>query len=335
MNLSLALLQEKYVFEATPVKTDLAALHVPFDDLTSTTNTEQRLDVAVRRSERVALIGASGSGKSSVVAHVLGPLAEGVAPMLVPVAAMPSDTVDRPSNLVDHLLDTVARNAKAANLSVDVDAARATRSKITKSVRKASLGGSYRFLKGEIGKEVTRQTKVEMHATFADKTDALVQVFQTIHDSGLRPILVFDDTDRWLRNGGVDLAASFFGETVRWMLDLPAGLVVAVHPSYFEMSSRPDVLEYLDTQIDIPVLDSPTSIEAILTRRIEQYAEITAPDLGDVLDADVSAVLLELYGEFGSLRRALQVCHIALHEAVGAGANRISSGHIVAAANAG
>ena len=335
MTVTLGFLQERYVFEATPTSSDLAALHVPFDDLTGSEGTEARFEQALRRSERVALIGKSGSGKSSVIAHVLGPLAEGLAPMPVPVAAMPTEAIDGPSSLIDHLVDTVARNARAANVDVDVGSAKATTVETATATRKGRLGGSYRFLAGEIGREVTRQTTLETNATFADKTDALVQVFETVRDHGLEPVLVFDDTDRWLRQSGNDLATSFFRETVRWLLELPVGLVVAVHPTYFEGTSRAQVLEYLDTQIDIPTLDSPEAIEAILARRIEQYGQITAPDIADVLEPDVATVLLELYREVGSLRRALQVCHIALHEAVGAGATRISAGHIIAAANAG
>ena len=62
MSLSLHLLADRYVFESSPTRYDLGALHVPFDELTQPGQTEARLDAAVRRREPVALIGASGSG---------------------------------------------------------------------------------------------------------------------------------------------------------------------------------------------------------------------------------------------------------------------------------
>lgn len=283
VTLSLELLQQNYVFEATPVSADLGPLHVRFDELTGVTSTEVRVSAAINRGEPVALIGRSGSGKSSVIAHILGPLAEDLAPMTVPVAAMSSEIVDSPASLVDHLLGTVALAAKKAMLVVDTDDA-STATVTTRSSRRSGFG---------------------------------------------------DDTDRWLRSGGSSLATAFFAETIRWVRGLPTGLVVAVHLTYFDASSRAEVLKYLDTQVDIPVLSSAAAIEAILQRRVEQYTGIDVPNLDAVLDLDVAGAVLAVYRETGSLRRALQVCHIALHEAVGASADKLSEGHIAAALSAG
>ena len=96
-------LRDRYVFESSPTRHDLGALHVPFDDLVGNHRTEHRLDGAVRRQERAALIGPSGSGKSSVLARVLGSDIEGVAQLIVPLAALPATTIDTPSHLVDDL----------------------------------------------------------------------------------------------------------------------------------------------------------------------------------------------------------------------------------------
>lgn len=97
MTLTLATLRECYVFESTPQRGNLAALHVPFDQLTGNDRTETRLLGAVHRNEPSAVVGASGSGKSSVIAHVLNPVTEDVAPLLVPVAAIrPSPLIHQP-----------------------------------------------------------------------------------------------------------------------------------------------------------------------------------------------------------------------------------------------
>ena len=82
MSLSLRLLADRYAFESSPTRRDLGALHVPFDELTRNGHTEARLDAAVRRREPVALIGASGSGKSSVIGFD-----SGGAPALLPAGA--------------------------------------------------------------------------------------------------------------------------------------------------------------------------------------------------------------------------------------------------------
>ena len=227
MVLSLYLLADRYVFESSPTRHDLGALHVPFDELTQPGQTEARLDAAVRRREPVALIGASGSGKSSVIAHMLGPLAEGVAPLFVPLAAMPAETIDTPVHLADHLLSTITRLAGSAAARIEADLAPGT-TMITRT-RRAGGGLGWGWMRGEMARQVTHQTKLEARATLLDKTDALAQVLEIVSAEGLQPVLVFDDTDRWLRNGGTKLVESFFGEGVRWMFDLGGA-----HPSSLE-----------------------------------------------------------------------------------------------------
>lgn len=328
-------LQRSSVFQATPPAVDLGPLHVPFDELMGTTATEGALAGAVERGEPAALIGKSGSGKSSSIAHVLSPAMVSIAPIVVPVAAVP-ETVETPASLVAYLIGTVKRAAEAASIPVDTDAVDATNTTSTTATRGARLAPSFRWLKGDLAKEVTSQTTIERKATFADKEDVLVASLETIKDHGLKPNLVFDDTDRWLGPNASKLATAFFGETARWMVErLRCGIVVAVHPSYFEMVSRPQLLQYFDTQIEVPVLDRRQAIEAILARRIEQYAEVSNPRIRDFIDEDASDALLAIYQETGSMRRSLQVCHGALHDAVAGGASTISAGHIIAASNAG
>ena len=80
-----------------------------------------------------------------------------------------------------------------------------------------------------MARQVTHQTKLEARANLVDKADALAKVLEIVSAEGLQPVLVFDDTDRWLRNGGTKLVESFFGEGVRWMFDLGGA-----HPSSLE-----------------------------------------------------------------------------------------------------
>ena len=333
MSLLLTTLAEQYVFESAPTRPNLGALHVPFDDLRSEHSTEARLDDAVRRGEFVALIGAGGSGKSSIAAHVLGPLVEGVAPLFIPLAAIPADQIDTPAHLVDHLLVSISRIAGSAANRIEADLAPETTT-ITR-IREGGSAFGWRWMSGKMARQVKRQTEIEKRASFIDKQDALGQVLKVISDRHLQPVLVFDDSDRWLKGESIHLVERFFGEGVRWMLDLPAPIVVAVHPHYFETMPPKELLQYLDTRIPVPRLDSVAAIDAILRRRIERKAKVADSDLLDVLAPDASATILRVYSEEGSLRRALRVCHIALHEALSDGAPRITANHIVAASNAG
>ncbi len=333
MTLSLEALADAYAFESSPRRADLGVLHVPFDELIGSNRTEARLDASVRRHEPIALIGASGCGKSSVIAHVLGPTTEGVVPVYVPLVAAPSQTVDTPEHLADHLLATLVRLAGSTGEQVERDLADTTT--VTTRVRRGRAGYAGRWIGADVAAEVLHQAQTERNATLADKTDALAQILGTVADGHLVPVIVFDDTDRWLSYESVELVARFFAEGVRWLLELPAALVVAVHPRYFETTSPAELLGYLDTRIDIPSLESASAVDAILRRRIETIVGTSDTSLTEVLASGASAAVLAVYRESGSLRRALQVCHTALHDALSDGAQMISARHVVAAASAG
>lgn len=72
-------LEDARAFEATHPFEHLSEFRVPFDELTKSEATESTLRALVERRGKVALVGPSGAGKSSVIASVLGPMAEELA----------------------------------------------------------------------------------------------------------------------------------------------------------------------------------------------------------------------------------------------------------------
>ncbi|MGH3368579.1 MAG: hypothetical protein ACRDPR_01125 [Nocardioidaceae bacterium] len=88
-------LQEAHAFDPFPVRDDLGVYHVPFSELAGDGHIEEALGDGCRRVERIGIVGDSGTGKSSLTARVLGPLAEGVAPIVVPVPVLVFDDADR------------------------------------------------------------------------------------------------------------------------------------------------------------------------------------------------------------------------------------------------
>jgi len=102
-------LQRANAFNPTPRHDDLYALHVPFDELTNSATCETALERALRHGHRVALIGTSGAGKSSVTEHVLGALVEGLAPMRIPVAMERPEVATDPAAFAQHLITLVRR----------------------------------------------------------------------------------------------------------------------------------------------------------------------------------------------------------------------------------
>lgn len=251
----------------------------------------------------------------------------------MPLATVQADKIGTPEHLADHLLDVISRIAGSAADRVGAELAPETTT--TTRTRKVGSTFGWRWLRGQLARKVEHQSQIEKRANFIDKADALANVLEIIARDDLRPVLVFDDADRWLKAESRHLVESFFGESVRWMRDLPADLVVAVHPQYFEAVPQKELLKYIDTRINIPQLHDTAAISAILRRRIEMKAGISAHDLNNVLDPDALTAILDIYREDGSLRNALRVCHMALLESVGDRAPRITSHHIIAASNAG
>ena len=106
---SLAQMQEVHAFDPAPRRSELHDLHVPFDEMTGGHGCEQSLGDALRRRNRVALVGISGSGKSSITQSVLGPLVEGLAPLPITVAIEKPEIAQDPAEFAAHLVRLVGQ----------------------------------------------------------------------------------------------------------------------------------------------------------------------------------------------------------------------------------
>jgi energy-coupling factor transporter ATP-binding protein EcfA2 len=104
-------------FEATKRFDQLGYFHVPFDQLNGDDHTEAAFTRLVGNAERVAVVGASGCGKSSLIASVLGPLSvnlpDAIVPLRVPVAAEQDDVVIEPGSMARHIVLYATRWASA------------------------------------------------------------------------------------------------------------------------------------------------------------------------------------------------------------------------------
>jgi len=342
----LQFLRSQNAFDHQPTYEALRVVHVPFDSLSGTPRVEARLEEAGYRNGRVALIGSSGCGKSSVISYVFGPEIEGIAPLVVPVSTVPSGTMIEPSTVADHLIQTVARRARSYG-SVDSDSANEalTHATARRPIRTgrdsgARVGVSFGWIKGELGADLTRQTEAAVSITPEEKLEVVQQLLFRISDHGLSPILIFDDTDRWLRGLGHDeplrVVQAFFGRVVRWIADLGCGVVVAVHNSYFTAATPKDeILEFLDTPIDIPDIPSASALERILTRRIATVVANSEHDGADAAQAFDDGAIDHLFRIYVAgrhhLRWAIRTSHVALTEACDAGGERITAASIDAA----
>lgn len=106
--------QAAHAFDDAPKRDELGRYHVPFQDIAGTTRIEDNLLAASRRRERLAIVGDSGSGKSSLINGSLGPLAPDIAPVVVPVSAEPRDTITEPRSMFAIIGRSIVRQARAA-----------------------------------------------------------------------------------------------------------------------------------------------------------------------------------------------------------------------------
>ena len=307
--------------------------------MTGQDRVESRLSAGALGGERIALIAGSGAGKSSVISHVLGPDAPSVAPILVPVHPL-DDGATTPDRVADEILKLLGRYA----LDVPTEPVTGTRRRLTEGRRRSSnIGLGLAWLKGELAKEVGRQTETETLISLWEKTEVIALILERIHGDLLQPVIVFDDSDRWLATTDSETVSVFFHEVVRWLTDLPAAVVVATHSRYLEQGAartdppEVDLLEFLDMRIVIPRLPSAATLARILERRIACNIEDTShahATLSDAVTEQAVEALFDFYSQGASLRKSLQTVHIALSEAVSDDDEAIHAGHIAAAQQA-
>jgi hypothetical protein len=177
---SLAALQEAHAFNPAPLRGELHELHVPFDEMTGGHGCEQSLTDALRRGQRVALVGISGSGKSSITQNVLGPLVEGLAPLPITVAIeRPEIARTRPSS------PGTWCSSWGSGWSTPCPSrpAAAVRSRCRTGRRGGSAGSG----------SALRSNGFRQRWSWPDQARQLLDL---IRSEGLQPVLVLDDTDK-------------------------------------------------------------------------------------------------------------------------------------------
>jgi len=328
-------LQEERAFDSSPLRHDLGVYHVPFSELGSVRPLERTLYDAVKRAERLMVIGRSGSGKSSLIEHTLGPLAQGVAPIHIPVFAEPADIVTNVQAVAGMIIQQIVQHAQMS------EAERKHALQWASSHRPLDYRASTTSFKADVswtgaglGAEIKRQAPSNMTLpnTASDTLTIVDQLLNVIKEDKLMPVLVFDDTDRWFHEIESenteyhDIAIKFFGLVLTEIRQLSTGLVAAVHPRYLEDEQLNDhISNTIESPIDIPLLTSVSALGKVLYSRVVQHCSPAdadnAPSLDDVLLPEALDRLYGLYqGDFsGSLRRVISRVHVALTDACNGG----------------
>jgi Cdc6-like AAA superfamily ATPase len=325
-------------FLPSPLIEDLLSCYLPFEELVPGSTVESDLEERVRRGRAIALVGESGAGKSASMTYVLDRITTDFAPIRAPVFYEAESTVTSPADFTRYLLQRLLTEAQeVASIEVHqreelLQQASERLVTPTKTLGR-HVGGSIELpwlLKGETARDVaTTIAGADLKGSAAAALEAVDRVVEAIYGQGLTPVVVIDDTDRWLKIGDVDrssLVGQFFGSIVRMLAERGCGLVVAVHATYLDLEEYvAGTRGFLTERVDIEPLTSASAFSAILQHRVNLV--VPGATLQDTADDDVADRLFHYYQEAwrSSLRWALQAAHEALTTAATHDAAKISA----------
>lgn len=332
-------LQAEHAFDPSPIRHDLGAYHVPFGQLAPGTSPEERLIGAARRGERIAIVGRSGCGKSSLIQHVLGPAVPEIAPILVPIFGEPVPTVTSVQAVAGLIIQTLVDHADLDDRARTEALGSASTRRVVPSTTRISgltLGGGW--MNVGVQADVKRQVppNTDLPRTAQATLEVVHQLLATIQRDRLMPVLVFDDTDRWLRNvGGTvshqDLALAFFGTVLPELRQLPTGIVVAVHTNYLRDTQLPDHLRAsIEILVNIPELASENALGKVIHSRVVAHTSpdnpSAAPPLRTIINPTAVSRLHNLYKNElpGDLRDVLRTVHVAVTDACNGGFDTVT-----------
>jgi hypothetical protein len=291
-------LQGTQAFDPAPRQNELHLYHVPFDELAAGNSVEASLRRGIENSERVAVVGLGGQGKSSLIAYATRPL-EGIAPIRVPIFAEPAETVTEPKAFAQHFIRTLTTSATQSGL-------------ISPEQREAALMASSDRVH-ILGHEV------EHTRSAAEVIAAAVDLVAAVASQGLIPVVVLDDADGWSEESGPNgtaLAQAFFGRVLRIFADFPGALVLAVHEDYFSLPAFQDAESFLETRVAIPAFGGRA--EEALGRILQHRMRVQGVDVGlpGVFDEGALETLANYYREADcNLRDVIWAARAALRHA--------------------
>lgn len=336
---SLAKLQEAHAFNPAPLRGELHELHVPFDRMTGGRGCEKLLGDALRRGQRVALVGISGSGKSSVTQSVLGPLVEGLAPLPISVAIERPEIAQDPAKFVGHLVQLMGHWVASA---MPQQARR--RREITKpggssrrtTRQRFSIAPEWLSAKVELAYEL-QQASAQTPLSSGQRMDQARQLLDLIRADDLQPVLVLDDTDKWLNTSwqpdAATIRAAFFGRVIRVLAeDLSTAAVLAVHPTYLDDADYQAATVFLDTTIHLPSIPRTRAVGQILGRRAALALDL-ADERSALGQAIAPSAVSELFDNYSRhrpdmRRHLLLTTHAALAIACDDDADLIQTRHV-------
>lgn len=314
----------------------LEALHVPWDDLVGGSRVEGEIGRVARSGGHLAVVGPSGTGKSSVLAAVLGQLAPDVPAHLVPVR-VPMSVVERgvvdPGDFARHIVrqvidwaapDLPSRREQQAIEERIADLSRrsrrARRRGFALNVPLALVSPRLAAVTAGLASDIEVSAGGwESRVRGGEPWHALGDLVAVFRGRDLEPFFVLDDTDIWLRSVYADEAEVLvrgFVANVRTMItEVDCGLALQVHTEYLRCPAMAETARRLQL-VELPRLPDPVAgLVRILDRRMEVagIAGGTADAFAEPALRDLATVYEEAHGD---LRLVLALADEAVGEAL-------------------
>jgi energy-coupling factor transporter ATP-binding protein EcfA2 len=330
------------VFDPHPFALDLDAYYVPFDELLANRATEARLITTATAGGRIAVVGPSGSGKSSLLARIFGPMSPDFAAMRISTGYESEQTLTDPKAFAQHVCRVLTLQAtEVAQMSTAQreELLRATSDRTRKPGRERTSRGSVGFptwlLQGSLGSDVKQSAEgIDQDRSASEIIAGLAKILDRIKAVEPQAFLLLDDTDRWLAvetgEPRATLVNGFFGQVFRMIVDLPVGFAVAVHETYLSVPGYQEAARnFIDAVIQLPPLPSSSGLMRVLQQRLDAHE--TGMSIDDVLANDALALLMSSYALHRSLRTMILAVQTSLGIALEAQAPQISEAHARAA----
>ena len=320
-------LQNERAFDPTMRYEELGALHMPFDEMHQTNDVEHHMRDAIRRAERVALIGTTGSGKSSTAAYVANPLDSAIVAFRIGVTVEDTELLTQPGKFAQYVVRRIAREAmeipgpQRDQLELEVADSRELRG--GRSRRTSAKVNAAVF---ELATELSSvSASIAQQVTAHELIDGLDHALRLLRSTGAVPVLVIDDSDTWLEveeNQLEETRRAFFGPIMRMLAERDCGLVVAVDERYLDLAEyRPARDGFLPTEIAVPRLRDSDALSMLIKNRIDGF------DNANLHDTFAEPVLEEMFAAYVrhslSLRALMRCANSALYHACAAGSSRI------------
>lgn len=290
---------------------------------------------------RVRVRGDGGSGKTSLIMRAISERdAGGTRPQVLVIRCGEDPSrLSSPASFVRLMVDTVRVQGTFA--SVDPDAlARAAATEITTTPGSATqtggLGGGplpiqYQFSWTDAVESLTSELSPE------ERRSILTDSLGAAADHAPLTVVV-DDTDRFAGvgpTGDVDREAirNLFEHGIKTLIEMPVGIVVAVHPLYDSVAGVAEALERGEfASVEVPALPVNRGIEPLLSiirKRLQVRVQEIDPEPLVHFDRDAVAQLQALYFDGDhDLRRVLRRCKACVNLAIADDAPRVSIEHV-------